>query len=228
MIGWSRGVNTRSVAEIVLSNAINLLRGISLSEKRINEKKWFNPKGREIKEVTLGVFGFGQIGQEVSSLFSHMGAKIIAYDLFPNHEKAKELGVTLVDSLDELLSQSDVFTCHVPFTSKTKNIIGKKQLKLMKKSSILINTSRGGIVDEDALFESLVEENLLGAALDVFEKEPALDSKLFTLSNFIGSAHLCGTSHAATLSMARACLNGLKEPKTVADILEENQWMKEL
>ena len=227
-IGWEMGVNKSSVAEIVLGRSIDLLRGINWSQREMLAGNWINPKGREIKQIKLGILGFGQIGKEVARIFRFLGAEVTAYDIFPDQKNAIKLGVKLTQDLDYILKESDIISCHLPLTRKTKNLLSIKELEKMKTNSVLINTSRGGIVDEIALAQVLRAGHLHGAALDVFSKEPVeTHHKLLDCPNFLGTAHISGTSDSAVGAMAIATVNGLINPFSVEEIYTMNPWMIE-
>ncbi len=148
------------------------------------EKKLFS--GTELFGKTLGIIGFGRIGQEVAKRALAFGMKVIAFDILP---LKTDLDVKLV-SFAEVLSSSDVLTLHLPLNEKTRHLIGKEEFSKMKKGVILINVSRGGIVDENALLEALEEGKVRAAALDVFEKEPPDDFSLIDHPNVIATPHI--------------------------------------
>ena len=227
-IGWKKGVNKSSVAEIVLARAIDLLRGLSFSHHDLTKGQWTNPRGKELKQIKLGVLGFGEIGKEVGRLFRFMGSEVLTYDIKPDLTFAEEHGIQISPSIEELLCDVDILTCHLPFTKKTKEILNKTNMCLMKEGSYLINTSRGGIVCEKGLDELLKNRHLAGAALDVFEHEPlSIKSPLLKLPIFLGSAHISGTSQAGSQAMAEASFEGLKDPSSIDDLLAENPWLKD-
>jgi D-3-phosphoglycerate dehydrogenase len=131
---------------------------------------------------------------------------VIAYDPYVSSEKASQLGITKIEKLDDMLRSADYVVICVPLTKETANIIGARELGLMKKDAFLINSSRGGIVDEEALYDYLSKGRIAGAALDVFLKEPPLpDHPLFSLDNFIGTPHVAGGTVEAMQRMATTC-----------------------
>jgi len=138
----------------------------------------------------LGLIGCGNIGKRLGRLAKGLNMNIIGYDVIPiDPEFSKEVGLMKAD-LDTLLQSSDYVSIHVPLLDSTYHLIDSKKLSIMKKTAKIINTSRGGVIDEDALYDSLKNENLGGAALDVFEKEPATGNKLATLPNVILTPHI--------------------------------------
>ncbi len=163
--------NTRSVAELVLAEAVLLLRGIPEKHGLLKQGVWQKSATAsfEIRGKTLGVIGYGNIGSQLGVMAEALGMQVQFYDVVKrlNLGNARQL-----DSLDELLSTSDVVTLHVPEPPTTRNMIGARELALMKKTAVLINASRGNVVDLDALAAALQGQRLLGAAIDVYPEEP--------------------------------------------------------
>jgi D-3-phosphoglycerate dehydrogenase len=145
--------------------------------------------------------GLGRIGSEVAKRAQGLKMRIIAYDPFISKERAEQLGVTLMD-LEELLPEVDYLTVHTPLTSQTRNLIGEKEIALMKKDARIINCARGGIIQEDALYRALKENRLKGAALDVFEKGKPFDSPLLKLDSVIFTPHLGASTKEAQKRIA--------------------------
>jgi len=165
---------TESVAELTIGLMIAAARMIPLYDRLVKEGQW--PKGRfigiELYGKTLGIVGLGRIGSRVAEIARALGMKVIAYDIADVREKAQKLGVELVSSLDELLPRCDVISLHVPLTKETYHMISWREFELMKDGVILINTSRGEVVDTRALLEALKRGKAAAAALDVLENEP--------------------------------------------------------
>lgn len=157
--------------------------------------------GTEIRGKTLGVIGLGNVGSEVAKRAHGLEMEVIAYDPVVSMERAELFNVELV-ALDDLLERADFVTVHVPLVEANRNLIGAAELALMKPTARLVNTSRGGIVDEAALYEALKAGHLAGAASDVFVNEPAGDHPLFTLPNFIGTPHIAASTSEAQVSVA--------------------------
>ena len=193
--------NTRSVAELVIGASIMLIRRIPDKNKAAHEGIWMkDARGSyELRGKTLGIIGYGNIGSQVSVLAEGLGMKVIFYDIetklpLGNAEDAK--------SLKELLNKSDVVTLHVPETSQTKNLINKTNLKFFKKGAILINYARGEVVDLVALRKAILEENIGGAAIDVFPWEPEKNGDRFQTPlqdcpNVILTPHIGGSTEEA-------------------------------
>lgn len=211
---------TTSVAELAMGFMLALARGIVRLDKATKAGTWRKGEmGVELSGKVLGLVGLGSIGSEVARLAKGFGMKVQAYDPYAPREHANQLGVKLVE-LEELLRTSDFISIHVPLTPETRGLIGKEKLDLVKPGAFLINTARGGIVDEAALYEALKTGKLAGAALDVFEKEPPPpDHPLFTLDNFVATPHIGGSTDGAqlriALTMAEDLLRVIKGEKPV-------------
>ncbi|MEM2839774.1 MAG: phosphoglycerate dehydrogenase [Thermoplasmata archaeon] len=190
--------NIISTAELTVGLIFALARNIPQADRTMKEGKWEKKKfsGRQLAGKTLGIIGLGKVGTEVAKRAQGLGMVVIAYDPLISPELAVRLHVRLV-SLDMLLSQSDFITVHTTLTSQTRDMIGAEQLSKMKKSAFLINTARGGIVNEEALYNALNEKKIAGAALDVFVKEPPEDWKLAKLDNCIVTPHLGASTKEA-------------------------------
>lgn len=209
-LGWTPGVNKRSVAELVISFSINLLRGINFTGHQLRNKEWKQYKGRQLSSITFGIIGLGNVGKELATLLKGFGTKVIYHDIETYADFEKENGASKV-ALDELLATSDIVSLHVPKNDSTVNLVSKKELEMMKNSSFIINTSRGRILDEAALQEALEKETILGAALDVFEEEPCTEEKFVNSPKIITTPHIGGSSEEAILSMGRAAIEGLEK-----------------
>ncbi len=196
------GANALAVAEYVVCAAMLLLRGAYLSSEAVGAGKWPRGplgEGRETAGKTLGIVGFGGIGRLVAKLALGLGMKVVASDaLIPADSPAwREAGVTRA-SLDELLAASDAVTLHVPLAPETRHLIDAGRIARMKSGAILINTARGGVVDEAALAGALRSGRLGGAALDVFETEPLpAGSPLAGVPNLVLTPHVAGVTREA-------------------------------
>jgi D-3-phosphoglycerate dehydrogenase len=198
--------NTRSVAELVLGEIIMLMRRIPVKNEAAHKGEWLKAVdgATEIRGKTLGIVGYGHIGTQLSVLAENLGMRILFYDVI---DKLSLGNARKCATLDELLMQSDVVTMHVPSTLKTKMMMGKAQLQKMKQGALLINASRGKVVDFDALTEVLKTGHLAGAAIDVFPVEPAnngelLETPLRGLPNVILTPHIGGSTLEAQENIA--------------------------
>lgn len=190
-IARTQGANTLGVAEMALTLILASRR--QLPENIACEKtgNWeMRPVSNETIGGIVGIVGFGAIGRALAGLLRGFDCKILVYDPFLNEEQAKKLGVDIV-SLEELFENSDAISIHVPYLEETHHLVNKKMLAKMKPTSVIVNTARGNIVDENALYEALVSNKIRGAALDVFAVEPLdLNSPLHELNNIILTPHV--------------------------------------
>ncbi len=195
--------NTIAAAEHALAMMLSLSRHIPEANQSVKAGKWERKGfiGAEVYKKTLGVVGLGKIGSHVATAAKAMGMRLLAYDPFISQERADQLGCTLVD-LDLLFAESDYITLHIPKTTETAHLIGREALAKMKPTVRLINCSRGGIIDEDALVEALEADKIAGAALDVFEQEPLGESRLREFSNVILTPHLGASTAEAQVNVA--------------------------
>lgn len=183
---------TTAVAELVLGFMFSLARQIPKMDRGIRNDMWLKKQslGSELKGKYLGIVGMGNIGKRLARLARGLNMNIIGFDVQEiDPEFIKEVGMMKAD-LNTLLQSSDYITLHVPLLKSTKHLINKTSIDLMKNTACVINTSRGGVVDENALYDAIKSKNLGGAALDVFETEPALGNKLSTLDNVILTPHM--------------------------------------
>ena len=201
-------VSYMSVAELTIGHLLALARGIVQGTTSLREGKWEKEKliGTEVNGKTLGVIGCGYIGKTVERLAISLGMKVL-----PVEECAYDRFVPL----GEMLPQADFITIHVPLTPHTKHMISTKEFNLMKDGVMFIDCSRGGVVDQEALYQALVSGKVKGAALDVFEEEPPKNSKLLTLDNVIATPHMGAQTNEAQLKAS------IQVAKAVTEALEK-------
>jgi len=193
-----------AVAELVIGLMISMAREIPRADREIRNGNWIKKElmGSELKGKYLGIVGLGNIGKRLGRLARALNMNIIGYDVIPiDDEFSKEVGLMKAD-LDTLLSSADYVSFHVPLLDSTHHMINAEKLKMMKNTARIINTSRGGVIDEGALYNSLKDGSLAGAALDVFEVEPATENNLITLPNFIATPHIGAQTKEAQLLAA--------------------------
>ncbi len=181
--------STNGVAELSVAHMLALLRHIPQATASMKKGEWPKKqlKGNELGSCTVGIIGLGRIGRRTAELVKGFGASVVGYD--PYVKEVQGIDVKIVE-LDELLTSSDIISLHLPHTDETHHLIGKEEFGKMKESAYLVNCARGGVVDEDALYDALKSQGIRGAALDVFEEEPPKDLKLMELNNFICTPHL--------------------------------------
>ncbi len=206
------GGNTITTAEHTLALLLSMARQVPQATDSMKHGKWEKKKfmGVELYNKTLGIIGIGNIGSHVARTAQGMGMHILTYDPYLSEEKAKSLGVKVVE-LDELIKEADFITLHVPLTNETKNMINAENIAKMKKGVRIINASRGGVVDEDALYRALKSGKVASAALDVYEKEPPEGSPLLELNNLVCTPHLGAATEDAQENVAIAVANQIMD-----------------
>ena len=193
------GANSWAVSDHALLLMLSIYKQLLASDPATRQCRWNEPiTGQNTFEMAgkkVGVLGIGNIGKQVAKRVQSFDAQVQYYDLYPlDDEESKNLGVTYV-SLEELFRTSDIITCHTPLTGDTHHIVNAERLAMMKSSAILINTSRGPVVDEQALIEALERGIIAGAGLDVFEQEPVdPHNPLLTMTNVVATPHMAGTT----------------------------------
>jgi D-3-phosphoglycerate dehydrogenase len=192
-----------SVAELVFAHMFALARHIPKADAGMNDEKWLKKqlRGVELWQKKLGIIGFGRIGKEIAKRGSglEMDVLVVKKDKPGREEECHEVGARQVE-FDELLREADYLTVNVPLVPETKGMIGKEELEMMKPSAFLVNTARGGIVDEDALLQALNDDVIAGAAIDVYSEEPPESSSLWELVRHpktVTTPHLASTTYEA-------------------------------
>ena len=189
-IARTTGANTTAVAEMALTLMLTCRRRMNLYQARTRAGEWVKDIGNGLIGSTVGIIGYGNIGRRLAKLLKGFDCRILAYDPFPNEEAAKADGVELV-ALEEILTQSDAISIHVPYTKETHHMINRETLTLMKPTAVIVNTARGNIIDEDALYQALKSGQIAGAGVDVFAAEPlSVESPLLTLENAVLTPHV--------------------------------------
>lgn len=207
------GVLTNATAELAWTLLFATARRVIPADKfmRSGQYKGWGPMlflGKEISGKTLGVIGMGRIGYAFAKMSKGFNMKVLYYDLVRNENAEKEIPAQFVD-LDTLLKESDFISIHVPLTPETKHLISERELRLMKKSAILINTARGPIVDEKALVKALKEGWIWGAGLDVYEREPEFEPELAELENVVMLPHIGSATEEARRRMSILCAENI-------------------
>jgi D-3-phosphoglycerate dehydrogenase len=207
--------NTLAATEHTMAMMLSLARNIPQATSSLKKKEWKRSKfmGFELNDKVLGIVGFGRIGREVAKRANALDMKCVAYDPFISKERAAQLGVEMM-SMEELFRIADVITVHTPLIKETKHVINAKSIAMMKDGVRIINCARGGIIDEKALYDAIKSGKVAGAALDVFETEPPLESPLLTLDQVIVTPHLGASTVEAqqnvAISVARQCIEVLR------------------
>lgn len=208
-------VLTETTADFAWALLMAVARRVVEADRYVKTGKWkvsWHPTmllGRDVHGATMGIVGAGRIGSSVAKRAKGFNMKILYYDVVPRPELEKELGAKNVD-LDTLFKESDFISVHVPLMKQTYHMINEEKLRLMKKTTYLINNSRGSVIDDKALYRALKEEWIAGAGLDVFEREPTqLDNPLLMLDNVVVAPHISSSSHETRSRMAEMVAENL-------------------
>ena len=210
--------NLEATAELTVGLMFSLYRHIHLANSSTHEGKWEKSKfmGTELKGKTLGIVGFGNIGQRVAEICNVIGMRILTNSNSASDDVLKSLSAKKV-STEELLSSSDVLSLHTKLNDQTSNMLNKETIATMKKSSVIINCARGGLINESDLKDALNNDIIAGAAIDVYETEPATENVMFGAKNLLLTPHLGASSKEAQSNVAIDVAN------QVADFLKENK-----
>jgi phosphoglycerate dehydrogenase-like enzyme len=208
LLGWTGGVNRRSVAELTLCFMLGLCRNIFAAGFKLKQSTWGKNGGYQLTGKTIGIIGCGYTGSEVIRLLRPFQCNLLISDIvdksnFCKSENAIEL------PLEDVVARANIISFHVPLTLLTKEMVNTNLLAKMRSNAFLINTSRGGIVDQQALKESLKANRIAGAALDVFSEEPPNDQELLGLPNLMVTPHIAGNAQESVEAMGRSAIGHL-------------------
>jgi len=209
-LGWTAGVNRRSVAELTLSFMLGLCHNVFKGGEALKQGQWAKDGGQMLQGKTVGVIGCGNIGMEVVRLLQPFECTVWVRDILDRSEFCQQTGAE-EKSFEELLRGSDIVSLHVPLTDQTRDMIDKTALHQMRLTALLINTSRGEVVDQNALKQALLKGTLSGAALDVFAQEPPEDKELLACPNLMVTPHIGGNAREAVEAMARSAFQHLED-----------------
>jgi phosphoglycerate dehydrogenase-like enzyme len=208
-IGWTPGVNKTSVAEMTIGFMLALFRNLYQTSNQLKfDNVWNKNGGAQLSGKTIGIIGLGYIGKTVVQLLKPFNCNILANDITDVSEFAAKNNVKLVDKAT-IYKESDLISIHTPLTDETNGLINTEVLSNMKDSSFIINTARGGIINEDALSQALINNKISGAALDVYTEEPPKNIRLLSLPNLICTPHIGGNAEEAVLAMGISAINHL-------------------
>jgi len=199
---------------------LSVVRRVAEADRTMRAGEWARSRlrGVQLRERTLGLVGAGRIGSEVANRCRAFGMKVLAYDPYLTSERADDLGLALT-SLDEVLTHGDIISLHVPLTEETRHLIDSAALARMKPGTFVVNVSRGGVIDEDALAQALADGHLAGAALDVFESEPlSPESPLLKLANVVLTPHLGASTVEAQELVAREIAESVRAALASGDL----------
>lgn len=208
-LGWSGGTNSNSVAEITLSLMLSLIRNLHIATTLLKQHIWKVNGGSELSGKTIGLFGFGNIAKRLVELLAPFCCTILVCNRTHSEEDAKRYGITYA-SKERILEEADIISIHLPLTPQSQNLFSTAEFEAMKPTSFIVNTARGGIIDEEALKIALKTGQIAGAGLEAFAVEPTQDWELIDLPNLVCLPHLGGNSKESILAMGYACIEHLK------------------
>jgi D-3-phosphoglycerate dehydrogenase len=217
-LGWTAGVNRRSVSELTVAFAILALHRVPEACDDVRRGGWRQIAGRQLTGRTVGLIGCGHVGQEVVRLLAPFGCRILAFDRLRYPAFYDEFRVQAV-ALDRLLADSDVVSVHLPLDDSTRGMLGADRIARIKRGAVLINTARGGLVDEAAVLAALDRGDLAGAAFDVLGGEPPRDRALVDHPKALVTPHIGGSTEEAVLAMGRAAIEGLERFGRPTDVV---------
>lgn len=204
----TQGVNKRSVAELALGCMLSLSRNIYVTSNDLKNAKWNKSGGTQISAKTIGIIGVGHIGKDVISLLKPFGCKILVNDVI-DQSKYYEENDLIESSKEDIYKNADIITIHTPLTKELKYFINKESLSKMKSNAIVINTARGGLINQDDLKWALQNNIIAGAAIDAYEVEPPEDKELISLPNLINTPHIGGNASEAVKAMGLAAIQNI-------------------
>jgi phosphoglycerate dehydrogenase-like enzyme len=207
-LGWTPGVNRLAVAELALCFMLAGIRLVPQANALVRGGGWSQVIGKNLSGKKIGIVGCGNVGKELVRLLEPFRCQVLVFDKVHYADFYREHNCEAV-SLEVLLRNSDVVSIHLPLTSETRLLFSAEKLQCLQPGSVLINTSRGGIVDEDSLHNLLKNRSIAGACFDVFDREPPQDKELLNLPNFFCTPHIGGSSEEAILAMGQAAIEGL-------------------
>lgn len=209
-IGWTGGVNKLSVAEMTLGYMLMLCRNLFITSNELKNGIWNKSGGFQLSNKKIGIIGVGHVGKEVVRLLKPFDCEIYVHDIVNHDDYYKENGLIEI-SKEEIFRTCDIVTIHTPYDDTTKDLVTLKVFKMMKKSSFIINSARGGIINEDDLKYALQNNLIAGAAIDAYVEEPPTDKELLKLPNLICTPHIGGNAQEAVEAMGMSAIKHLVE-----------------
>lgn len=209
-VGWTGGVNKRSVAEMDLCFMLALARNLYRTSMDLMAGDWNKNGGFQLSGKTVGIIGLGYTGSEIVRLLRPFGCRLLGNDIVDKSALCAELGIEHVGK-DTLFAESDFITVHTPLTDLTHHLINTETMTVMKSTAFVINTARGPIINGEDLKRALIDGTIAGAALDVYEEEPPVDMEFLELPNFFCTPHIGGNADEAVVAMGMSAIGHLKE-----------------
>ncbi|PGL70993.1 phosphoglycerate dehydrogenase [Bacillus sp. AFS055030] len=200
-VSITAGANSNAVADYTMSLMLSVARRVATIDYKCRQKDWSKITTVDAYGKTLGLIGTGNIGKGVAKRAKGFDMKILAYDLVRDEEFAKEHGITYVESVNDILQEADFISLHLPLNNETRHIISYEEFQMMKPTAVIINTARGGLINEDALENALKNKLIWGAGIDVFEQEPPINHGLLLLDNIVIGSHCAASTIQAIDNM---------------------------
>lgn len=201
-VAITRGANSDAVADYAFALMLAVARKVLTIDKECRNLDWKKVTAIDMYGKTIGILGLGSIGKGVAKRAKGFDMKVLAYDTYKDYEFARYNGIEFVE-LERIYKECDFISIHLPLMQETKNIIGKKEFDMMKNTAVLVNTARGGLIDECALYEALKNNTIWGAGIDVFEKEPPEKSEILKLDNIVIGSHCAASTYEAVDNMGK-------------------------
>ncbi|MGW8426250.1 phosphoglycerate dehydrogenase [Peribacillus simplex] len=195
------GANSNAVADYAMALMLATARRVTTIDAKCRQKDWTKITTVDVHGKTLGLIGIGNIGKGVAKRAKGFDMKILAFDLMKDEEFARKHGITYVESINDILSDSDFISLHLPLNDNTRHLISYKEFEMMKSTAVIINTARGGLINEDALEKALKNNYIWGAGVDVFEQEPPSNLDLLSLDNIVIGSHCAASTIQAVDNM---------------------------
>jgi phosphoglycerate dehydrogenase-like enzyme len=202
------GANTEAVADCAMAMMLALARKLLVIDRKCREGDWKKITTADVSHATLGLLGLGAIGKAVARRAQGFDMRVLAYDVYWDKDYAQKNGIVFALP-EDIFREADFISLHLPLTDETRDIIGVSQLAAMKPGAMIINTARGGLMDEDALLDALKNNRIGGAGLDAFKQEPPADPAWFTLDNVVLGSHCAASTHGAVAAMGRMATDNL-------------------
>ena len=207
-LGWTGGVNHRSVSEQTLCFMLGLCRNVFRSGFKLKASEWDKDGGHQLSGKTVGIIGCGHVGADLLRLLVPLGCTLLVRDIVDKSDFCRKQGA-FEASIDEVIEKSDIISLHVPLTELTRRMVNENFLERMKSTAFLVNTCRGEVVDQQALKDALSQGIIAGAALDVFVEEPPTDAEFLSLPNLMVTPHIGGNTREAVEAMGRSAIENL-------------------
>ena len=208
IVCYTPSVNAGAVADLTFALLLGVARKVPMLDRKTREGEWIRSVGFELYRKTFGIIGLGAVGKAAAKRAAGFSMKVLAYDPYINREYAEANGI-ISTSFDNVIKEADFISLHLPLTDESRNIIGAEVMKKMKKGAVIINTARGGLIDENAAYDLLKSGHLGGLGLDAFEMEPPGPSPLFTLDNVVVTPHTGAHTAEAISAMAELSVTNL-------------------